>query len=162
MWCNTFVLHTAYVDSLVLSFPIAFKFGLLFHVLPSPSTPCPCSTHHPPPFYHFPVQRRMNTWMTIACGWQLRFAGTSTVREQFTGGGRGGREFGSQADDWHTKIPDRASLVNTSSGDLHSVSAFVIKAGERNEWFPYLYQHLVLWRTLKDLSHHLCTLSTFP
>lgn len=91
----------------------------------------------------------MNTWMTIACGWQLRFAGTSTVREQFTGGGRSDGEFGSQTDNWHPKIPGRDSLVNASSGGLHSVSAFVIKAGERNEWFPYLCQNLVHWRTLR-------------
>lgn len=70
----------------------------------------------------------MNTWMTMACGWQLRFAGTSAVRDGFTDGGRGGGEFGSQTDNWHMKCPGGATLVNTSSGGLHSVCAFVIKA----------------------------------
>ncbi len=38
-----------------------------------------------------------------------------------------GASFSSQTDNWHTKIPNRAALVNTWSGSLNSVY-FVIKA----------------------------------
>lgn len=102
VWCNTFVLHTVYVDSWVLSFPIWLSSLVLFFMsshrlaLAVPAAP-------PPSFLFFSVQRRMNTWMTIACGWQLRFAGTSAVREQFTGCGGGSGELGLQADNPQTK-----------------------------------------------------------
>lgn len=85
--------------------PSTFKCAPLFHVLSRPQHSTPL--HHPPPFYPSSLQRRMNTWMTIACVWRQRFvfAGAGAVREQFTGGGS---ESASQMDCWATKIPDRA------------------------------------------------------
>lgn len=50
-----------------------------------------------------------------------------------------------QADNWHTKIPERALRVNAWFGGIHFVCAFVIKAGD-NEWFPYICQYLAHWR----------------
>lgn len=62
--------------------------------------------------------------MTIACERQLRFAGTKRCpREGF-------QPVPGVEDDWHIKIPDRAALVNTSSGGLNTVCALLIKAGD--------------------------------
>lgn len=58
----------------------------------------------------FFLHKHLNAWMTIACGWQLRFASSNSNREQFADSGRGG-----PAHSWLPKCPLSLLLKQVAS-----------------------------------------------
>lgn len=136
-----------HVDSLVLSHPVTFKYGpfsccpiaLQSLSLHSPSHPLTTQLFIPFGAEAYEYMNDNTVWVTAEicrhkhcprAGYRMW---QRWLRVQ-------------QADNWHTKIPERALRVNTWFGAIHFVCAFVIKAGD-NEWFPYICQYLAHWRT---------------
>lgn len=141
--------------------PFTFKIETLLYVIPvacvAPLVASPPTHQHR--FYlfsfFFSVHKHLNAWMTIACGWQLRFA--SSNREQFADSGGG-----ELADSWLVK--SRLSLLLKQEASTVWCCNLSSDSSRRFLFVATLFRGVVFWFTVffhvrKDQATRRCLTS---